>query len=81
MTGTLQQIIPEKLTTDFEIFKTRFGLRGTFLDFQSLIRKIPNRWKSTLNNNKNICIINKFNIKCNVYVKLGLKDKKGFMIS
>ena len=21
------------------------GLRGTFLDFQALIRKIPNRWK------------------------------------
>ena len=34
---------------DFEIFKTRFGLRGTFLDFQALIRKIPNRWKTTLN--------------------------------
>ena len=62
---------------DFEIFKTRFGLRGTFLDFQALIRKIPNRWKTTLNNNKNICIINKFNVKCNVYVKLILKDKKG----
>ena len=61
---------------DFETFKTRFGLRGTFLDFQSLIRKIPNRWKTTLNNNKNICIINKFNVKCNVYVKLVLKDKK-----
>ena len=35
---------------DSETFKTRFGLRGTFLDFQSLIRKIPNRWKTTLNN-------------------------------
>ena len=63
---------------DFEIFKTRFGLRGTFLDFQSLIRKIPNRWKTTLNNNTNICIINRFNVKCNVYVKLVLKDKKRF---
>ena len=36
----------------FEIFKTRFGLIGTFLDFQALIRKIPNRWKTTLNDNK-----------------------------
>ena len=64
---------------DFEIFKTRFGLIGTFLDFQALIRKIPNtnRWKTTLNNNKNICIINKFNVNCNVYIKLVLKDKKG----
>ena len=37
---------------DFENFKTRFGLRGTFLDFQALIRKIPNGWKTTFNNNK-----------------------------
>ena len=51
---------------DFENFKTRFGLRGTFLDFQALIRNIPKRWKTTLNNNKNICIINKFNVRCNV---------------
>ena len=54
---------------DFEIFKPRFGLTGTFLDFQALITKIPNQWKTTLNNNKNICIINKFNVKCTVYVK------------
>ena len=60
---------------DSEIFKTRFGLKGTLLDFQALIRKIQNRWKTTLNNNKNICIINKCNVKCNVYVKLILKDK------
>ena len=30
---------------DFDVFKNRFGIRGTILDFQSLIRKIPNRWK------------------------------------
>ena len=61
---------------DFENFKTRFGLRRTFSDFQALIRKIPNRWKATLNNNKNIRIINKLNVRCNIYVKLVLKDKK-----
>ena len=27
---------------DFDVFKTRFGERGTILDCQSLIRKIPN---------------------------------------
>ena len=42
---------------DFENFKTRFGLRGTFLDFQALIGKIPNRWKTTLNNNKKIFVL------------------------
>ena len=34
------------------------------------------KWKTTLNDNKNICIINKFNVSGNVYVKLVLKDKK-----
>ena len=28
----------------FEVFKNKFGVRGTILFFQSLIRKIPNRW-------------------------------------
>ena len=31
----------------FVTFKTRFGLRRTFLEYQSLIRKSPNRWKTT----------------------------------
>ena len=31
--------------------------------------------KTTVNNSKNICVINKFNVKCNIYVKLVLKDK------
>ena len=64
---------------EFETFKTRFGLRGTFLEFQSLIRKIPNRWKITLDENKNISIANRLNVKCNIYMYLQfiLKDKKG----
>ena len=44
---------------EFEAFNTHFGLRGTFLEFQSIIRKIPNRWKTTLNENKNISIANR----------------------
>ena len=62
---------------DFDVFKNRFGLRGTFLDFQSLIRKIRNGWKILLNNNKDIAIANKFNVNCNIYVHYLLKDKKG----
>ena len=62
---------------DFDVFKDRFGVRGTILDFQSLIRKIPNRWKILLNSNKDITIANKFNVKCNIYVQFLLKDKKG----
>ena len=62
---------------EFETFKTRIGLRGTFLEFQSLIRKIPNRWKIILDENKNISIANRLNVKCNIYLQFILKDKKG----
>ena len=62
---------------EFETFKTRFSLRGTFLEFQSLIRKIPNRWKITLDENKIISIANRLNVKCNIYLQFILKDKKG----
>ena len=50
-----------------------FGVRGTILDFQFLIRKIPNRWKILLNSYKDITIANKFNVKCNIYVQFLLK--------
>ena len=54
---------------EFVTFKTRFGLRRTFLEFQSLIRKIPNRWKTTMDENKNISIANRLNVKCNIYLQ------------
>ena len=61
---------------EFETFKTRFGLRGTFLEFQSLIRKIPNRWKITLDENKNISIANRLNVKCNIILTVYFKRYK-----
>ena len=62
---------------EFEALKTRHNLRGTFLEFQSLIRKIPNEWRIILDNNKVTCILNKFNVRCNIYVQQIMADKKG----
>ena len=67
----------------FEVFKNKFGVRGTIMFFQSLIRKIPNRWKKKSYSNKDITIANKLNVKCNIYVQFLLKYKKdaeNFMI-
>ena len=36
---------------DFNQFKTLFDVRGTILDFQGVINRIPQVWKNLLNNN------------------------------
>ena len=61
----------------FDGLKTRYNLRGTFLDFHSLLRKIPNEWKNILNNNKVVSILNRYNVSCNVYVQQLCAEKKG----
>ena len=61
---------------DFEALKTRYGIRGTFLEYEALKNKIPNRWKNTLNDNTTTCITNRFNVTCNIYLQFVLKDKK-----
>ena len=62
---------------DFNQFKTLFNVRGTILDFQGVINRIPQVWKNLLNNNIQTCIDMKYNVLCSKYVKLFLKDKKG----
>ena len=52
-------------------------IRGTFLDYQSLLRKVPNCWKRLFNENKPFSILNRFNVTCNIYIQETLKDKKG----
>ena len=61
----------------FEGLKTRYNMRETFLDYHSLLRKIPNEWKNILNNNKVVSILNKYNVNCNIYVQQLIADKKG----
>ena len=33
----------------FEALKTKYNLRGTYLDFQAFIRRIPEVWKNEIN--------------------------------
>ena len=41
----------------FNELKYVYNIRGTFLDYQFLLRKIPDRWKNVLNDNKITCIL------------------------
>ena len=61
----------------FDALKETYGINGTFLDYQSLIHKIPNNWKNIIINNRQVCIQTKYNVTCNIYVKYLLKDKRG----
>ena len=65
----------------FYSLKTRYNLRGTFLDFHLLLRKIPNEWKNILNNNEVVSILDKMLAAiymCNNVQKK--KDVEDFMI-
>ena len=61
----------------FETLKVRFGLKGTFLEYHSLVKKIPAYWNVLVNSNKIVCIMSRFSVKCNVYIQQVLKDRKG----
>ena len=61
----------------FEDFKEKFDVKGTFLHYQSLLRRIPTEWKNILNTNRIVSIINRFNVKSNFYMQQIFKDKKG----
>lgn len=75
---TLNDLIDEHGNIyQFEELKGIYNIRGTFLDYQSVLRKIPERWKDIINDNKIACILNKYNVRCNIYVKYLMKDKKG----
>ena len=62
---------------ELDMLKNRYGLSGTFLDYQSVIRKIPKNWMTVVSNNKILCIISRFNVKCNIYVQTLINDNKG----
>ena len=62
---------------NFETFKTTYGVAGTFLDYQRLIAKIPDEWKTTIRANMNVYRMNLFNVTSNLYTQFLLKDKKG----
>ena len=62
---------------DFEQLKQIYNLKGTFLDYQRLINKLPKTWLDIINENNEKCKFSKFNVQINCYIKLIMKDKKG----
>ena len=61
----------------FDRLKEINRVRGTFLNYENILRKIPNEWKSIINANRVFIYQNQYNITCNVFVAHLLKDKKG----
>lgn len=62
---------------DFDILKERYGIRGTFLNYETLIHKIPNEWKTQIEVNNVIIFQNRYNVVSNIYVTYLTKEKKG----
>ena len=62
---------------NFADFKNAYGIRGTFLNFQAIINRIPNEWKNIINNDKEICREFKYNIVQANPINILLRDKKG----
>ena len=65
---------------DFERLKEAYGIKGIFLNYLTVLNSIPNAWKEVINDNKVYFILNKTNVKCNVYVNFVIKNKKGSRI-
>ena len=42
----------------FDVLKEMYGINGAFLDYQSLIHKIPNYWKNMIINNVTNLVFN-----------------------
>ena len=60
----------------YDFYRNFFNVRGTILDFQGVINRIPQDWKKLLNNNVQTCIDMKYNVTCSKQVILIFKDKK-----
>lgn len=61
----------------FDDFKEKYNVNGTYLDYYSLLRKIPMVWKAKIRDGKIICQEFKHNVLHNCYVKYLTKEKKG----
>lgn len=62
---------------NFEEFKQLYGIRGTILNYASLLRKIPQHWKLEISENKPFILQNRYNTCNNPYVVCLIKDRKG----
>ena len=61
----------------FQQLQEQYNIQGTFLDYASLLRKIPAQWKQIIYQNNIICQALKPNVSRNCYINYLLRDKKG----
>ena len=61
----------------FHQLQEQFNIQGTFLDYASLLRKVPAQWKQTIYQNNVLCQALKPNVSRNCYINYLLRDKKG----
>ena len=61
----------------FDRLKEIYRVRGTFLNYENILQKIPNQWENIKNENRVFIYQKRYNITCNVFVAYLLKDKKG----
>ena len=59
---------------NFEQLKETYNLKGTFLDHQRLINKLPKTWLHVYVINDEKCKFLKFNVQINCNIKLISKD-------
>ena len=64
----------------FEELKVKYDIKGTFLDYHSLINNTPQSWKTQINENRIFILENKHNVTCNIYIRELIKTKKGSRI-
>ena len=59
----------------FNELKDTYDIHGTFLDYQSILRKLPAFWKNKIHQNSVKCKNLRQNVAQNCYVKILCKDK------
>ena len=61
----------------FEDLKHNYNIQGTFLDYLSVLRRIPAIWNTKINQNHQVCQSLKHNVAQNYYIQILCSDKKG----
>ena len=61
----------------FEDLVHYYNIQGTFLDYLSVLRRIPAIWKTEINQNHQVCQSFKDNVAQNYYIQNVCYDKKG----
>ena len=63
--------------SDFRVLKETYNIKGTYLDYNRLLSKIPKTWKDIINVESDKCTKMKNDVQINCYIKFILKNKKG----